>query len=119
MLVLGMPATHPVEPLPGLFVPGFDAPVSTGSEASATSDPALYERVAERVGPWMRPDVNESAGDAASAERAVETLLGRIERKKNFTLEALNAMASQPEGKPESCPRQTKTKTNLEVKIQN
>ena len=101
MLVLGMPATHPVEPLPGLFVPGFDAPVSTGSEASATSDPALYERVAERVGPWMRPDVNESAGDAASAERAVETLLGRIERKKNFTLEALNAMASQPEGKPE------------------
>ena len=101
MLVLGMPATHPVGPLPGLFVPGFDAPVSTGSDAAATSDPALYQRVADLVGPWMRPDVNESARDAASAERAIETLLNRIERKKNFTLEALGTMASQPEGEPQ------------------
>ena len=102
MLVLGMPASHPIGPLPGLFVPGFDAPVSTGSEAAATSHPKLYEQVAARAGPWMRPDIDESGrSDAAASERAVETLLGRIERKKNFALEALKVMSADPEGPPD------------------
>ncbi len=99
VLVLGLPATYPPEPLTGLLVPGFDAPVSSGSDADSTSDPALYRRIAERAGPWMRPDLDESARDPGFHERAIETLLERIERKKRFALTALEEMAAA--GRPE------------------
>jgi predicted AlkP superfamily phosphohydrolase/phosphomutase len=92
VLVLGMPAAFPPEALNGLLVCGFDAPVSTGTDASSASDPALYEHIARRAGPWMRPDLDESARDEGFHERAVETLLARIERKTGFALEALHAM---------------------------
>jgi predicted AlkP superfamily phosphohydrolase/phosphomutase len=93
VLALGMPATFPPEPLRGLLVPGFDAPVSTGTDARATSDPALYREIARRVGPWMRPDLDEGGGGEAWHERAVGTLLARIGRKTAFALEALAALA--------------------------
>ena len=101
VLVLGMPASHPVEQLPGLFVPGFDAPVSTGSDAEATSDPDLYRRIAARAGPWMRPDIDESAQGDDFAERAVGTLLARIERKKRFALAALDEMKRRDGVRPD------------------
>ena len=44
VLVLGVPATFPPEELNGLLVPGFDAPVSTGSDADATSASAAASR---------------------------------------------------------------------------
>jgi len=50
VLCLGVPATFPPDRVDGLLVPGFDAPVSTGSDAAAASDPALYTRVAARAG---------------------------------------------------------------------
>jgi predicted AlkP superfamily phosphohydrolase/phosphomutase len=89
VLALGMPATHPPEPVPGLLVSGFDAPVSTGSDSRSASDPALYRRVTERVGPWMRADLDESARGGGWHERAVPRLLERIARKEAFALEAL------------------------------
>jgi predicted AlkP superfamily phosphohydrolase/phosphomutase len=92
VLVLGMPAAFPPERVDGLLVCGFDAPVSTGTDARSASDPALYERVARVAGPWMRPDIDESARDAGFHERAVDTLLGRIERKERFALEALRTL---------------------------
>jgi len=92
VLVLGMPACHPPEPVEGLLVSGFDAPVSTGTDPSRASDPALYRKIAARVGPWMQPDLAESAGEAAFYERARETLLARIARKRDFTLAALEAL---------------------------
>jgi len=85
VLVLGMPACHPPEPVAGLLVSGFDAPVSTGSDPSRASDPALYREIAARVGPWMTPDL---------AERARETLLARIARKRDFALAALDALGT-------------------------
>lgn len=97
VLVLGMPATHPPEPLAGLLVAGFDAPVSTGTDPSRASDPRLYREIAARVGPWMQPDLADSDDEAAWHERARETLLARIERKKRFTLAALDAMGKRPE----------------------
>jgi predicted AlkP superfamily phosphohydrolase/phosphomutase len=100
-LVLGMPATFPPAPLAGLLVPGFDAPVSTGSDAESTTDPALYRRIAARAGPWMRPDIDESARDPGFHERAVETLLARIERKKRFALAALEEMTARDGRRPE------------------
>lgn len=96
-LVLGMPATHPPEPLDGLLVAGFDAPVSAGTDPSRASDPALYREIAARVGPWMEPPLGGAEDDAAWHERARETLLARIERKKDFTLAALDALGGRPD----------------------
>ncbi|MEB2345234.1 MAG: alkaline phosphatase family protein [Deltaproteobacteria bacterium] len=104
-LCLGVPATFPAEPLPdrhGLLVPGFDAPVSTGSDARAASDPARYARIARRAGPWMVPDLDERARTAwrsraagAWYARASEVLLGRIDRKTGFALEALRQLREE------------------------
>ncbi len=92
VLALGMPATFPPEPVDGLLVCGFDAPVSSGTDAAQASDPALYRAVAEAAGPWMRPDLRESAEAEAFHERAMETLLARVERKTRFAEEALRRL---------------------------
>ncbi len=92
VLCLGVPATFPPDRVDGLLVPGFDAPVSTGSDAAAASDPALYTRIAARVGPWMIPDLAEGAQAEGWHERAVKILLARVERKTAFALEALRQM---------------------------
>lgn len=99
VLALGMPATFPPENVRGLLVCGFDAPVSTGTDASSASDPALYRSVAARTGPWMRPDLDESAeeGEGAWHEHAIDVLLGRVRRKTDFALEALRQLRQRGE----------------------
>jgi len=93
VLCLGVPATFPPEPLPaGLLVPGFDAPVSTGSDARAASDPGLYQRIARRAGPWMAPDLDEGARGDGWHERAAAALVARVDRKAGFALEALRQL---------------------------
>jgi predicted AlkP superfamily phosphohydrolase/phosphomutase len=92
VLALGMPATFPPELVDGLLVAGFDAPVSTGSSARAASDPALYEAIAERTGPWMRADLDESASEAGWHERAADRLVARVGEKQAFALEALSQL---------------------------
>ena len=99
VLVLGLPATFPPEAVRGLLVSGFDAPVSVGTDEHSASDPELYRRIAERAGPWMRPSLDESATGADFHERAVETLLDRIERKTGFALEALRTLRKDSQGK--------------------
>ncbi|MDH3687404.1 MAG: alkaline phosphatase family protein [Myxococcales bacterium] len=89
VVCLGVPATWPPEPVRGLLVPGFDAPVSTGSDASLASDPALYQQVAARTGPWMQPGLDESAHADGWHERALGALLGRVRRKTDFACAAL------------------------------
>jgi predicted AlkP superfamily phosphohydrolase/phosphomutase len=89
VLALGMPASFPPERVDGLLVSGFDAPVSSGSDARSASDPDLYRAVAARTGAWMRPDLDEAALAEGWHERAVGHLLARIARKRDFALEAL------------------------------
>jgi len=89
VLALGMPASFPPEPVTGLLVAGFDAPVSTGTAPRSASDPALYRSVAARSGPWMQADLDEGAAGEGWHEAAVARLLARVERKKRFALEAL------------------------------
>jgi len=101
VLVLGMPATFPPESVSGLLVSGFDAPVSAGTDARSASDPALYRRIAARVGPWMRPELDESAAGGDFHERAVGTLLARIESKKRFALESLRAIRDDVDARPD------------------
>ncbi len=99
-LVLGVPATYPPEPVRGLLVPGFDAPVSTGTDARGASDPALYRRIAARAGPWMRADLDEGARAEGWHDRAVAGLLRRIARKTAFAraaLEELERAGARPE----------------------
>jgi len=89
VICLGVPATWPPEPVSGLLVPGFDAPVSTGSDASLASDPDLYRRIAARTGPWMQPGLDESAHADGWHERALGALLARVRRKTDFACAAL------------------------------
>ena len=98
VLVLGMPATHPPEAVNGLLVCGFDAPVSTGTDERSASDPALYRAIAEKAGPWMRPELNESSRADDFHERAVTTLLARVDRKRDFALEAIAQMKARGGG---------------------
>jgi predicted AlkP superfamily phosphohydrolase/phosphomutase len=98
VLSLGMPASFPPEPVNGFVVPGFDAPVSTGSHAHAASDPALYRELESRVGPWMAPGLDETARAEGFHERAVGLLLARIEQKERFALAALAALRSRRSG---------------------
>ena len=89
VLALGMPATFPPEPVNGLLVAGFDAPVSTGSSARAASNPAFYEAIAARVGPWMRAEPDEGAAAEGWHEAAAERLVARVAQKTRFAQEAL------------------------------
>jgi predicted AlkP superfamily phosphohydrolase/phosphomutase len=89
VLALGMPATFPPEPVDGLLVAGFDAPVSTGSSARAASNPALYEAIAKRAGPWMRAEPDESAEAEGWHEAAADRLVARVAQKSAFAQEAL------------------------------
>jgi predicted AlkP superfamily phosphohydrolase/phosphomutase len=100
VLVLGLPATHPPEPVEGLLVCGFDAPVSAGSDEKSASDPALYREIAAEAGPWMRPELDESARADDFHERAISTLLSRIDRKRDFALAALARLRSRSGGRP-------------------
>jgi predicted AlkP superfamily phosphohydrolase/phosphomutase len=92
VLALGMPATFPPELVDGLLVAGFDAPVSAGSSAAAASDPALYDAIAARTGPWMRADLDESAQGEGWHERAAARLVARVGEKCAFALEALRQL---------------------------
>jgi len=92
VLCLGVPATFPVERVPGLVVAGFDAPISAGSDGSRASDPALYEAVAARTGPWMTRELDETAAGEGWHEHAAELLVARVARKRAFALEALAAL---------------------------
>ena len=89
VLCLGVPGTWPPEPVSGLLVPGFDAPVSTGSDASLASDPAFYRHVAAHTGPWMLPGLDESIHEAGWHERAHDALLERVRSKTAFARTAL------------------------------
>ncbi len=101
VLVLGVPATFPPEAVDGLLVSGFDAPVSAGGDARSANDADLYRAIAKRAGPWMRPDLDEAARDEGFHERAVGTLLARIERKTAFALEALRALRNRDGARPD------------------
>lgn len=95
VLGLGVPATFPPDAVDGLVVAGFDAPVSSASDARSASDPALYRAIAGRAGPWKRPDLDESARGPGWHERAVPTLLARIDSKTGFALEALRRLSEE------------------------
>jgi predicted AlkP superfamily phosphohydrolase/phosphomutase len=99
VLALGMPATWPPEPVNGLLVPGFDAPVSVGSDAAASSDPALYREIAASAGPWMTPDLAEGADADSWHETAAALLPTRIERKTRFALEAIRKLRAASGGR--------------------
>lgn len=98
VLVLGLPATHPPEPVDGLLVCGFEAPVASGTDPRSASDPELYRRIAAKAGPWMRPELDESAKADDFHERAASTLCARIDRKRDFALEALAQLRAAADG---------------------
>ena len=102
-LVLGLPATFPPEPVRGLLVAGWDAPVSAGSDASRASDPGLYRAIEARVGPWMTPDLDEGAHGDRWHDAAVDLLLARIARKTKFALEALTQLRARGDSPDLAC----------------
>ncbi|HEB88945.1 MAG TPA: hypothetical protein ENI85_05195 [Deltaproteobacteria bacterium] len=98
VLVLGLPATHPPENVEGLLVCGFDAPVSTGTDERSASDPEFYREIAAIAGPWMRPELNELSRADDFHERAIGTLLSRIDGKRDFALAAIERFRARRAG---------------------
>lgn len=57
--VVGLPTTYPPEPVNGLMIAGFDAPVTTGIDASFVYPPDLYQEIRQNVGEYRITDFQE------------------------------------------------------------
>jgi predicted AlkP superfamily phosphohydrolase/phosphomutase len=57
--VLGLPTTYPPEPVNGFLIAGFDAPVSTGIDASFVYPPQLYPQIRREAGEYRITDFQE------------------------------------------------------------
>ena len=76
--VIGVPTTYPVEPVNGIMISGFDAPVLNGR---AVHPPGLYAEVKEKLGEYMiSPDIAKYV-DMDQTDEAVDVLLESIARK--------------------------------------
>lgn len=69
--VLGVPGTYPPEPVNGIFVSGFDSPVTTGVDASFVHPPEAYPDVRD----WRFADFQEGDIGPGWHARALEALL--------------------------------------------
>ena len=77
-----MPATFPPEPVDGLLVAGFDAPVSTGSSARAGERPgALRGDRRAHAARGCAPSSTRRAAGEGWHERAAERLVARVAQK--------------------------------------
>jgi predicted AlkP superfamily phosphohydrolase/phosphomutase len=79
--VMGLPATYPPEPLNGLLISGFDAPVATGIDRSFVYPEALYDEIREAVGPYEITDFQELHVGPGWHEMALEKLLAAARRR--------------------------------------
>jgi predicted AlkP superfamily phosphohydrolase/phosphomutase len=75
--VLGVPGTYPPEPVNGIFVSGFDSPVTTGVDTSFVHPPAAYADVKA----WRFADFQEGDIGPGWHGRALEALLRGVETK--------------------------------------
>ncbi len=57
--LLGLPTTYPPEPVNGFMLAGFDAPVTTGIDASFVYPPQLYDQIRQAVGEYRITDFQE------------------------------------------------------------
>lgn len=87
--VLGVPGTYPPEPVNGIFVSGFDSPVSTGVDASFVYPPEAYDRVRD----WRFADFQEGDIGPGWHAHAHAALLRGIDTKERI---ARDLLASEP-----------------------
>ncbi len=84
--VLGFPATYPPEPVNGLLVSGFDAPVATAIDRRCVFPPERYDEVA----PYPLAGIQEVRIGPAWHAQALLQLLGAIERRTEVALTLLH-----------------------------
>lgn len=87
--ILGVPGTYPPEPVNGIFVSGFDSPVTTGVDASFVYPPEAFPRVKD----WRFADFQEGDIGPGWHERAHAALLKGIDTKQRI---ACDLLASEP-----------------------
>jgi predicted AlkP superfamily phosphohydrolase/phosphomutase len=57
--VVGVPTTYPPEPVNGILIAGFDAPVTTGIDATFVHPPELLDELRRNVGAYRITDFQE------------------------------------------------------------
>jgi predicted AlkP superfamily phosphohydrolase/phosphomutase len=79
--IIGLPATYPPEPLNGLLISGFDAPVATGIDRSFVYPPALFDGIRRVIGPYEITDFQELRIGPGWHEAALDKLLHAAARR--------------------------------------
>jgi predicted AlkP superfamily phosphohydrolase/phosphomutase len=59
LVLLGLPATYPPEPISGVMIAGFDAPVATAIDASFVHPPQVYAELRRAVGEYRFADFQQ------------------------------------------------------------
>lgn len=85
-VVIGVPGTYPVEEINGLMVAGFDSPLS----GELTPDRVYPRNKFDLVRPWSYGGLNQSRIKRNWHERALETLLKRLEHKSSVIEQVLD-----------------------------
>lgn len=80
---VGFPATYPPERLEhGIFMSGWDAPVSFEADRSFVWPPALHDKLTRRFGPLRFDEVDQFAADQPGWHaRLGESLAGKVARR--------------------------------------
>ena len=83
--VIGVPGTHPPEPVNGFMVSGFDAPVTTRIDRSFVYPPELYATARD----WVFADFQESRIGPGWHGMALRSMIAAIDTKRAIALDLL------------------------------
>ncbi len=86
-VVAAVPGTYPPDPIRGVFVSGFDGPVTTGLDRSFVHPRGEWRRRAERYARFRFADVQELAIGPGWHERALTRLLVGLHEKASLVLD--------------------------------
>ncbi len=88
--VYNLPASFPPERLPGgVFLSGFDTPVTTAIDPSFVHPRSLHRELTHRFGPLVISDLNEARIGPDWHERALEVLTRDVRRRAAIALHLL------------------------------
>ncbi|MBI2881270.1 MAG: alkaline phosphatase family protein [Candidatus Tectomicrobia bacterium] len=79
--VVGMPATHPPEPLNGCMISGFDSPLAYRWDPGFVLPRSYYREITRAVGPYRFSACREDHVDESWHDRAKEEIRGALEQQ--------------------------------------
>jgi len=81
---MGFPTTYPPEPVNGFMISGFDAPVTTGIDASFVHPAELYHELKREIGPYAITEFQEIDIGPGWHRAALAGLFSALERKMEY-----------------------------------